>query len=178
MNKSGLAVTIVLPAKNEAESLSTLLPELRSTLPDAEIIVVDDGSEDDTASICSSQDVRCIRHQYSLGNGAAIKSGARAASGDVIVFMDADGQHSPTDVPRLLECIEEGYDMVVGARGSESQASTGRGLANRFYNRVSSWVVGHKIEDLTSGFRAVRTKNSKNSCIYCPTAFPIQQRSL
>ena len=91
-----------------------------------------------------------------MGNGAAVKAGARAATGDVLVFMDADGQHQPEDIPGLLEKLDQGYDMVVGARGKGSQASMHRGLANRLYNKLATWMVGKKVEDLTSGFRAVR----------------------
>src|SRR5690606_4975916 len=93
---------------------------------------------------------------YSMGNGAAIKRGARAANGEVIVFMDADGQHDPADISKLLEKLEEGYDMAVGARDGSGQANFHRGLANRFYNRLATWMTGHEIRDITSGFRAVR----------------------
>jgi glycosyltransferase involved in cell wall biosynthesis len=97
-----------------------------------------------------------VVHKYSKGNGAAIKSGARRATGDVIVFIDGDGQHNPDDIPRLLASLEDGYDMAVGARDNASQASFSRFAGNKIYNQLATFVVSHKIEDLTSGFRAVK----------------------
>lgn len=146
---------MVIPAKNEGAPLKALLPKIKKVLPQAEVIVVNDGSNDDTSEVCIDCSVTEVKHTYSKGNGAAIKSGARAAKGEIVVFMDADGQHNPEDIPRLLAEINNGADMVVGARSSSSQANVGRGLANAFYNRLASYVTGHKVEDLTSGFRAV-----------------------
>jgi len=137
--------------------LRSFLPALRSQYPEAEIIVVDDGSDDDTAEVITSLGARLVSHKYSKGNGAAIKSGARAATGEIIVFMDGDGQHRVEDVRPLLDKLMEGYDLVIGARqGLGAQASVMRWGANSFYNRLSSWMVGHRIDDLTSGMRAVR----------------------
>jgi glycosyltransferase involved in cell wall biosynthesis len=152
------SLSIVLPAKNEAAALGELLPRLRAAQPGAEIIVIDDGSTDETRSICSRTEVRCISSPYSMGNGAAIKRGARAATGSTIVFMDGDGQHDPADIARLLAKLDEGYDMVVGARDWGSQAGVGRGLANTLYNWLASRMTGHHVADLTSGFRAVRAE--------------------
>jgi glycosyltransferase involved in cell wall biosynthesis len=112
-----------------------------------------------------------VHHPYSKGNGAAIKTGARAASGEIIVFMDADGQHDPADITRLLEVLEQGHDMVVGARQKGSQASLGRGLANGFYNKLASWMTGHRVEDLTSGFRAVRADKFREFLYLLPNGF-------
>ena len=149
-------ISIILPAKNEAEGLRRTLPGLRTRFPEAEVIVVDDGSTDDTAAVGREYGARVLSSPYSMGNGAAIKRGARAASGDVLVFMDADGQHDPALAARLLARLEQGFDMVVGARGWDGQANVGRGLANSLYNRIASWMTGHPVADLTSGFRAVR----------------------
>jgi len=149
-------VSIVLPAKNEAKAIGPVVTSICELLPQAEVIVVNDGSEDETAELAKAAGAKVVSHPYSKGNGAAIKSGARTATGEVIVFMDADGQHKPEDVPRLLEKIAEGYDLVVGARVSGSQANVGRGLANRLYNWLASFMTGQLVVDLTSGFRAVR----------------------
>ncbi|OGI42067.1 MAG: glycosyl transferase [Candidatus Muproteobacteria bacterium RBG_16_64_11] len=169
--RSNAGISIVLPAKNEAPNLAMLLPKLRAGFPDAEVIVVDDGSSDDTRDICLEANVNVLSHPYSMGNGAAVKSGARAALGDILVFMDADGQHDPADIPRLLSMLEQGYDMAVGARGGGSQANLGRGLANGLYNRLASFMVGQKVEDLTSGFRAVRADKFREFLYLLPNGF-------
>ena len=164
-------LSIILPARNEAAALATLLPTLRAAQPEAEIIVVDDGSTDDTREICASHGVDCLSSPYSMGNGAAIKRGARAASGDVFVFMDGDGQHDPADVARLLEKLEQGYDMVVGARDWGSQAGVGRGVANGLYNWIATRMTGHQVADLTSGFRAVRADKFREFLHLLPNGF-------
>ncbi|MAC34436.1 MAG: glycosyl transferase [Haliea sp.] len=165
-------LSIVIPAKDEAEALVGLLPRLRELCPDSEIIVVDDGSRDATVAICREAGVRVLSHPYSKGNGAAIKAGARAASGDWILFMDGDGQHDPADIPRLLEKVSEGYDLVVGARaGRDSQASLARWSANTFYNRFASWMVNRRIDDLTSGFRLVNRRKFMSFLYLLPNGF-------
>ena len=166
-----MRVSIILPAKNEADGLRQTLPGLRSVLPQAEVIVVDDGSTDGTAAVAAEHGARVVSSPYAMGNGAAIKRGARAASGDILVFMDADGQHSAADIPKLLERIEAGYDMVVGARGAGGQANVSRGAANAFYNRLASWMTGHRIPDLTSGFRAVRAERFREFLHLLPNGF-------
>ena len=163
--------SIILPAKNEAEALEALLPVLRGKFPQQEIIVIDDGSTDNTVEICKRNGVRVISHVYSMGNGAAIKTGARNAHGDILVFMDADGQHNPDDIPLLLDRIDGGFDMVVGARRPETHASTGRRLANAIFNRLASWMTGYDIEDLTSGFRAARARHFKKFLYLLPNKF-------
>jgi glycosyltransferase involved in cell wall biosynthesis len=164
-------LSIVLPAKNEAASLATLLPELRQQVPEAEIIVVDDGSSDDTVALCRLHQVLVVSQPYCMGNGAAVKAGARAARGEVLVFMDADGQHRPEDIPRMLETLDQGFDMVVGARGKGSQANVHRSIGNNIYNRLASWMVGHRIVDLTSGFRAARADKFKQFLYLLPNGF-------
>lgn len=166
-----MKVSIVLPAKNEAVALANLLPTLRSLHPDAEIIVVDDGSTDATQEVCRQAGVQCLSSPYSMGNGAAIKRGARAATGDVLVFMDGDGQHAPGDVARLLARLEQGYDMVIGARSWEGQAGVGRGVANTFYNWLATRMTGHRVMDLTSGFRAVRADKFREFLYLLPNGF-------
>ena len=164
-------LSIILPAKNESGSLTALLPELKLQVPDAEIIVVDDGSSDETVAICSLHRARVVSQPYCMGNGAAVKAGARAANGEVFVFMDADGQHRPEDIPRLLEKIDQGYDMVVGARDKGSQASVHRSIGNKIYNKLASWMVGHRVVDLTSGFRAVRANKFRQFLYLLPNGF-------
>ena len=164
-------LSIILPAKNEAEGLRGTLPALRVAYPDAEIIVVDDGSTDDTARVAREAGASVLSSPYSMGNGAAIKRGARAASGDILVFMDADGQHGAGHVRALLDKLGEGYDMVVGARDRSGQANLQRGLANGFYNRLASWMTGHRIADLTSGFRAVRADKFREFLHLLPNGF-------
>lgn len=166
-----IRLSVVLPAKNESAAVGSTVEKIRQQYPNAEIIVVNDGSSDDTARVAEQAGARVVSHPYSKGNGAAIKTGARAASGDVIVFMDADGQHDPADIPRLLQKLQEGHDMVVGARQRGSQASMGRGLANGFYNRLASYMTGHKVEDLTSGFRAVRADKFREFLYLLPNGF-------
>jgi glycosyltransferase involved in cell wall biosynthesis len=164
-------LSIILPAKNEGAALKDLLPRLRQVQPEAEIIVVDDGSTDDTRAICLTAGVTCLSSPYSMGNGAAIKRGARAASGDVLVFMDGDGQHDPADIARLLEKLDQGYDMVVGARDWGSQAGVGRGVANTIYNWLATRMTGHDVMDLTSGYRAVRADRFHEFLHLLPNGF-------
>lgn len=164
-------LSIIIPAKNEADNLATLLPKIRKLHPDAELIVVDDGSSDKTRDKARENGAICIRHHYSMGNGAAIKSGARAAKGKILVFLDGDGQHSPDDITRLLDRKREGFDMVIGARDNKSQASFARLLANKFYNKFASWMTGRRILDLTSGFRAVDAKKFKTFLYLLPNGF-------
>jgi len=164
-------LSIILPAKNEAAALTDLLPRLRAAQPDAEIIVSDDGSADQTRALCAEHGVICLSSPYSMGNGAAVKRGARAARGDVLVFMDADGQHDPADIPRLLAKLEEGFDMVVGARDWQGQAGVGRGVANTFYNWLASRMTEHRIDDLTSGFRAARADKFREFLHLLPNGF-------
>lgn len=170
-----MRISIVLPAKNEEAAIGgtvdAALRAISQYKPEIEVIVIDDGSTDGTAAAAEMAGARVIYHPYGKGNGAAIKTGARVANGQIVVFMDADGQHDPSDIPRLLEKIEQGYDMVVGARQKGSQASIGRGLANALYNRLASWMVGHQVEDLTSGFRAVRADKFSEFLYLLPNGF-------
>lgn len=164
-------ISIIVPAKNEAEGLALILPRIRSRFPGAEVIVVDDGSNDATASVAVENSAIVVSHAYSKGNGASIKTGARTASGEVLVFMDADGQHKPEDIERLLNELDSGFDMVVGARNWASQAGVHRAAANGFYNRLASWMVGHRVLDLTSGFRVVYANKFRQFLSLLPNGF-------
>ncbi|MEZ5504203.1 MAG: glycosyltransferase family 2 protein, partial [Halioglobus sp.] len=167
-----MKVSIVIPAKNEELGLATLLPELIRSYPDAEVIVVNDGSTDNTEQVSRDAGAIVVTHPYSKGNGAAVKSGARVSKGDFLVFMDGDGQHSAADVGRLLAKVEEGYDLVVGARsGRDSQASVARWSANAFYNGFASWMVNRRIDDLTSGFRCVNRRKFLSFLYLLPNGF-------
>ncbi len=165
------SLSIVLPALNEASGLKGLLPRLRSEFPEAEVLVVDDGSTDETRAVCESAGVRVVSHPCSMGNGAAIKTGARLAQGSVTVFMDSDGQHDPSDIHRLVAKLEQGYDMAVGARDWNTHASLGRRWANAIFNRLASAMTGYQIDDLTSGFRAARTRHFRKFLYLLPNGF-------
>ncbi|GGJ99528.1 glycosyltransferase family 2 protein [Luteimonas terricola] len=166
-----MRISVILPAKNEADGLRRTLPTLRALLPDAEVIVVDDGSGDDTATVAAAHGARVLSLPYSMGNGAAIKRGARAAFGEVLVFMDADGQHDPAHIPTLLARLEQGFDMVVGARDWSGQAGVSRGAANAFYNWLASRMTGFDVKDLTSGFRVARSDKFKEFIHLLPNGF-------
>ncbi len=168
MNES---LSIILPCYNEAAGLSKIIKQLAELYPNAEIIIVDDASSDDSAQIAAAAGAKVVRHTYNMGNGAAVKSGARAAQGDILVFMDADGQHDPNDISRLLAQYQAGHDMVIGARDSHSQASFARKLGNGFYNWMASWMVGHPIPDLTSGFRVVNAQKFREFLFLLPNTF-------
>jgi glycosyltransferase involved in cell wall biosynthesis len=165
------SLSIVIPAKDEMATIQSVVMGMKQRFPEAEIVVVDDGSVDGTGSLAEKAGARVIRHPETLGNGAAIKSGARTANGDFLCFMDADGQHDPAEVASLMEKLEEGYDMVVGARNSGSHASVGRLFANGFYSRFASVITGRRIPDLTSGFRVVRSHLFRRFLYLLPNGF-------
>jgi glycosyltransferase involved in cell wall biosynthesis len=163
-------VSIIIPAFNEAGSIGELTRQLRRNDPDAEIIVVDDGSTDDTAQEANRAGAVVYSHPYNIGNGAAIKSGIRAASGDILVFLDADGQHAPEEIQQFLDLFPA-YDMVVGARPFRGQASLGRAFGNRLYNWLGSYVTKFPIQDLTSGFRAVKADIARHFLHLLPNTY-------
>lgn len=163
--------SIVIPAKNESGGIGKAVAGAKENYPEAEVIVVDDGSTDDTASVAEAAGATVVRHPESLGNGAAVKSGARAASGDIIGFMDGDGQHDAAEFASLLEKLDNGYDMVIGAREAGSHANVGRLYANGIYNVVASWLTGRRIPDLTSGFRVARAELFKKFLYLLPNGF-------
>lgn len=164
-------LSVVMPARNEGATIGGMVAQIRRLHPEAEIVIVDDGSEDDTAEQARASGAKVLSSPYSKGNGASIKAGARAARGETLAFMDADGQHRPEDLAVLLARYREGFDMVVGARRASGQSGAWRGFANGFYNRFASWIVGHRIPDLTSGFRVVDAQKFREYLYLLPNGF-------
>ncbi len=169
-----LSVSVIIPAYNEAGGIGSVLKGVSRILSESgesfELLVINDGSDDKTAAIAAAAGAMVISHPYNMGNGAAIKTGIRHARGRMLVMMDGDGQHAPEDIPRLLEQLER-YDMVVGARTGESDTAVHRDLANTVYNWFATYVCGRRIEDLTSGFRAVKTHIAKSFVYLLPNTF-------
>lgn len=166
-----IELSIVIPAFNEAENLAQMLGKIQSLkLPGAEIIVVDDGSTDHSADIAIGAGAHVVRHPYNIGNGAAVKSGLRAAKGRFILLMDGDGQHKPEDIPKLL-AEAANYHMVVGARGKGSKLRFHRYVANTVYNLLASYVTQFKVQDLTSGFRLLSRRDALRFIDLLPNTF-------
>lgn len=170
-NSDKTLISIIIPAFNEEESIGATIERIQDLgLADSELLVVNDGSSDKTAEVAELAGARVISHPYNIGNGAAVKTGIRAAKGEVLVFMDGDGQHDPNDIPRLLKEVPK-FHMVVGARQKNSETSIHRDLANSVYNRFASFLAEFKIEDLTSGFRAMRRTDALRFCDMFPNKF-------
>jgi glycosyltransferase involved in cell wall biosynthesis len=151
------SVTVVIPAYNEEHGIAAVVANIRAALPDAEVLVIDDASADATAEQARQSAARVLRHPLNKGNGAAVKTGIRNATGDVILLMDADGQMDPRYIPAILGKLAEGYDMVVGARTPDTQGDTlFRRLGNRALDGLGSYLVETQVQDLTSGYRAMR----------------------
>lgn len=166
-----MKLSIIIPAKNEGGAIASVVAKAREHYPDAEIIVVNDGSTDDTDTLASKAGATVISHPESLGNGAAVKSGARAASGDILAFMDGDGQHDAAELAPLIKKLDEGFEMAIGARDTGSHANVGRLFANGLYNGIASMMSGRRILDLTSGFRVARAEKFKQFLYLLPNGF-------
>ena len=164
------AVSIVIPAFNEAASIGDVVDALRAAAPWHEVLVVDDGSSDATGERAAAAGAIVVRHPYNKGNGAAVKSGIRRATGDFVLIIDADGQHPPEDALRLIARLGE-FDLVIGARADETQASVARRAGNTFLNRVASFLTGTAIPDLTSGFRGARRECLREFLHLLPNGF-------
>jgi len=169
-----LDVSVIVPAFREEKSVGTVIQQTHELMTQLgksfEIVVIDDGSDDETGNIANSTGVRVITHPYNIGYGAALKTGIRFARGQTIVMMDADGQHDPEDIPILLERLEN-HDMVVGARSAKSETKLHRDIANRAYNVFASYVCGYRIQDLTSGFRAIKANIARSFLGLLPNTF-------
>jgi glycosyltransferase involved in cell wall biosynthesis len=162
--------SVLIPAFNEAGTIAGVVAGLAAAGPWHEILVVDDGSADGTCEAAAAAGARVIRHPYNKGNGASVKSGIRAATGEFILIIDADGQHRPEDAARLVALLGE-YDLVVGARSQATQASVGRRLGNVALNRLATYLTGRTIPDLTSGFRAARREYLREFLHLLPNRF-------
>jgi glycosyltransferase involved in cell wall biosynthesis len=163
-------VSVIIPAHDEANCIGELVSRIRSVHPDFEIIVIDDGSTDQTVAKALEAGATVYSHPYNIGNGAAIKSGMRVATGDILVMMDGDGQHDPAVIDTMLALFPD-YDMVVGARSFSGQASMGRAFANKTYNWLASYVAKFAIKDLTSGFRAVKASVARSFIYLIPNTY-------
>ncbi|MGH9348938.1 MAG: glycosyltransferase family 2 protein [Vicinamibacterales bacterium] len=164
------SVSIVIPAMNEADAIGGVVSQLRAGAAWHEIIVVDDGSEDDTAAAAAAAGASVVRHPYNKGNGAAVKTGIRTATGEFILIVDADGQHRAEDARRLVERLGE-YDLVIGARSPGTQANRQRRLGNALLNRLAGHLTGRAIPDLTSGLRAARREHLREFLHLLPNGF-------
>lgn len=165
-----MEVSIIIPAYDEAETIGNLISEIRTLYPDFEIIVINDGSTDNTGEIAKDAGAIVYSHPYNIGNGAAIKSGIRIASGEILVFMDGDGQHDPKEIKKFIEEFPDN-DMVVGARPRGHQASWSRALGNRIYNWLATYVSKFLVQDLTSGFRAIKAEIAHNLLYLLPNTY-------
>ncbi len=169
-NTKQVPVTILLPAYNEEQSIGNTIARIKELYPDFEVLVVDDGSTDNTLRVAMDAGANVWPHPYNIGNGAAIKSGLRIAKGEWVIMMDADNQHNPEDIARMLE-FKDTYDMVVGARSSSSETALHRNIANLVYNWFASYVTQFRVEDLTSGFRMLRINTARQFIYLLPNTF-------
>ena len=163
-------VSVIIPVYNEGKAIADLVSKIKTCYPDFDILVIDDGSIDNTADAAQTAGARVYSHPYNIGNGAAVKSGIRVADGDILVFLDGDGQHDPEDIAELLRYLPQ-FDMVVGARSMGDQASVGRALGNKLYNWFASYVAKFSIKDLTSGLRAVKSTVARNFLYLLPNTY-------
>ena len=165
-----MKLSVIIPVYNEAQIVGSFIKAVLKKIPDAEIIVVNDGSADNTADIAAQAGAKVISHPYNIGNGAAVKTGIRNAVGDKILLMDGDGQHNPDDIPALLEASNN-YDMAVGARTPESHANLLRRFANFIYNILATYITGIRVKDLTSGFRVINRMTATKYLYLLPNTF-------
>ncbi|MCD4685825.1 MAG: glycosyltransferase family 2 protein [Anaerolineae bacterium] len=164
-------VSVIIPVMNEEAIIDTILSQIEAQELVDEIIVVDDGSSDRTPEIVKTHErVTLVQHPYNIGNGAAVKSGIRAATGDIVLMLDGDGQHPPSEIPNLLQYMDR-YDMVVGARSTGTVSQWQRNIANAIFNSYAAYIVGYPVLDLTSGFRAVRANIARSFLYLLPNGY-------
>ncbi|MGD2271371.1 MAG: glycosyltransferase family 2 protein [Desulfobacterales bacterium] len=163
-------VSVIIPAYNEARTIGEVVKRIRELYPDFEVNVINDGSTDHTVSAAEEAGARVYSHPYNIGNGAAIKSGIRTATGDILIFIDGDGQHDPADMSKMLAYFPE-YDMVVGARLSGGQSSFIRAFGNKIYNWLASYVAKFPVKDLTSGYRAIKSDVARSFLYLLPNTY-------
>ena len=163
-------ISVIIPTYNEAQTVGDLVSKIVELYPEFEVLVINDGSTDDTSAVAKDAGAKVHNHPYNIGNGAAVKSGIRHAKGEILVFMDGDGQHDPKDILRLTKYIPN-YDMVVGARSKKDQTSLGRALGNKIYNWLASYVAKFDIKDLTSGFRAIKSDIAQQFLYLLPNSY-------
>ncbi|MFC1855676.1 glycosyltransferase family 2 protein, partial [Thermodesulfobacteriota bacterium] len=167
-------ISVIIPVYNEAKRIPKVVKHVLEVLPtiteNYEVFVINDGSTDDTKNAAEGAGATVISHPYNIGNGAAVKTGLRAASGDILIMLDGDGQHNPEDIHELVKYIKN-YDMVVGARGTTSEVRLHRKIANKIYNSFATYVASFPIEDLTSGFRVIRAPIAKKFLHLLPNTF-------
>jgi glycosyltransferase involved in cell wall biosynthesis len=164
------SVSVVIPAYNESESIPDVIGVLRAAAPWREIIVVDDGSTDDTGERAAAAGATVVRHPYNMGNGASVKTGIRRSTGEYVLIVDADGQHPPEEALRIVSRLGE-YDLVIGARSNETQATQARRAGNGALNWLASYLTGREIPDLTSGFRGARSAGLREFLHLLPNGF-------
>jgi len=163
-------VSVIIPTNNEEQTIGGIIKKIKALYPEFEILVINDGSTDETGQVAKDAGAIVYSHPYNIGNGAAVKSGIRIASGEILVFMDGDGQHNPEDIGKLIKWFPD-YDMVVGARSKGHQASWVRALGNKIFNWLASYVSKFAVEDLTSGFRAVKSGVAHNLLYLLPNTY-------
>ena len=163
-------VSVIIPACNEEKTIGGLTAEIRALHPEFEVLVIDDGSTDKTAEVAAEAGARVVSHPYNIGNGASIKTGIRMARGDSLVFMDGDGQHDPREIDQMLAFLPA-FDMIVGARQIGEQSSFMRGFGNFVYNRLATYVAKFRVQDLTSGFRVVKTDIARKFVYLMPNTY-------
>ncbi|MBW1820002.1 MAG: glycosyltransferase family 2 protein [Deltaproteobacteria bacterium] len=163
-------VTVVIPVYNEQGTIGGLVREIKTLYPDYDVLVVNDGSTDQSATTAKEAGAEVYTQPYNMGNGAAIKAGIRLARNDLLVFMDGDGQHDPKDIAVLIDGLSK-YDMVVGVRPKGGQTSLRRSLGNKIYNWLASYVTRFNVQDLTSGFRAVKTEIARDHLRLLPNGY-------